>query len=88
MRADPQLLLKPLILEVVGAAEHATDICADLHVVLAGRLEAEHGVVAGHVANIEGRDADAMRDLGDGRIGKITDFILRIKQQWESGRSA
>src|SRR5665213_3314918 len=29
--------------QVVGAAQHATDVGADLHVVFADRLEAQHG---------------------------------------------
>src|ERR1700738_1702329 len=57
-----QLLLESLV-EVVGAAQHATDIGADLDVVLARRLEAQHGVVAGHVAYFEFGQAQSVGDL-------------------------
>ncbi len=60
--ADAQLLLEALV-DLVAAAQHATDVGADLHVVFARRLEAQHGVVAGHVAHFELGDADALRPL-------------------------
>ena len=60
--ADAELFLEALV-DVVSAAQHATDIGADLNVVFAGGLEAQHGVVGGHVAHVELGDADALRRL-------------------------
>ena len=60
--ADAELVLEALE-DLVAAAQHAADVGADLHVVLAGRLEAQHGVVGGHVAHVELGDADALGNL-------------------------
>src|ERR1035437_9082067 len=54
---DAQLLLETLV-DIVAATQHATDVGAHLHVVSACRFETEHGVVAGHIADIEFGDAD------------------------------
>ena len=62
LMANAEFFLKALV-NVVGAAKHATDIGADLHVVFAGGLEAQHGVVGGDVANVEFGDADALQPL-------------------------
>ena len=59
---DAELFLEALI-HIVGAAQHATDVGADLHVEFARRLEAQHRVVGSHVAHIEFGDADALRLL-------------------------
>ena len=72
---------------IVGAAQHATDIGADLDVVSAGGLEAQHGVVGGHVADFEFGDADALRDFGDHRVGEIADLVLRIEQHGNQRRA-
>jgi len=45
---------------LVAAAQHAGDVGADLHVVLARRLGAQHGVVAEDVAHIELKQIEAL----------------------------
>src|ERR1700728_2146242 len=50
--ADTEFFLQ-VFKEIVRAEQHAADIGADLNVVFAGRLEAEHGVVAGHIADVK-----------------------------------
>ncbi len=66
--------------DLVAAAQHAGDVGADLHVVLACRLGAEHGVVRKHVAYVQLEDADALRDLGDDGVGDVADLVLRVEQ--------
>ena len=83
---DAELFAEALV-DVVGSAQHATDVGADLDVEFAGRLEAEHGVVGGDVAHFELGDADAAGDLGDDRVGEIADFILRVEQHGDEGRA-
>ena len=84
--ADAELFLKALV-DVIGAAQHATDVGADLHVVFAGRLEAQHGVVGGDVAHFEFRDADALGHFGDHRVGEIADLVLRVEQHGNQRRA-
>ena len=85
--SDAKLFLEALV-DFVSAAQHATDVGADLHVVFAGRLEAQHRVVGGHVAHFEFGDADALGHFGDHRIGEIADFVLRIEQHGNQRRAA
>jgi hypothetical protein len=77
--ADAELFAEALV-DFVGAAQHATDVGADLNVVFAGGLEAEHGVVGGDVAHFKLGDADAAGNLGDDRVGEIANFVLRVEQ--------
>ncbi len=76
---DAELLLETFV-DLVGAAQHATDIGADLDVVFAGGLEAEHGVVGGDVAYFKLGNADALGDLGDDCVGEVADLVLRVEQ--------
>src|ERR1039457_1457055 len=48
--SDTEFLLEALV-QIVGSAQHATDIGTHLNVVGAHRLEAQHGVVGRHVAD-------------------------------------
>src|SRR5580698_5755414 len=77
--ADAELILQ-VFEEIVAAAQHAADVGADLYVVLAGGLEAQHGIVAGHVADVERRDADARGDFFDQGVGEISDLVLGVEQ--------
>ncbi len=58
--SDAQPLLA-VVQNLVAAAQHAADIRADLHVVLARRLGPQHGVVAQHAAHIEVEDVRCAR---------------------------
>ena len=60
--ADAELVLA-VVEDLVAAAQHAGDVGADLHVVLAGGLGAQHGVVAEDVAHVEVEEAEALGDL-------------------------
>src|ERR1700722_12441951 len=66
--ADAELVLK-MVEEVVTTAQHATDVGADLDVVLAYGLEAKHGIVSGDVAHFKRSFAKAMDDFFDECIG-------------------
>ena len=71
--------------DLVAAAQHAGDVGADLHVVFAGGLGAEHGVVGEHVADIELEDVDAGGNLVDDGFGDVADLILRVEQHGDEG---
>ena len=49
--------------DLVAAAQHAGDVGADLHVVLAGGLDAQHGVVTEDVADVEVEKIEARRQF-------------------------
>src|SRR5579863_6939865 len=85
--ADAELFAEALV-DFVGSAEHATDVGADLDVVLAGRLEAKHGVVGGDVAHLKLGDADAAGNLGNDRVREIADLVLRVEQHGNQRRAA
>src|ERR1017187_4928636 len=74
---DAKLFLEPLV-DIVGSEQHATDVGADLDIEFACRLEAEHGVVRGHIADVERCDPYAPGNFGDYRVREIAHFILRI----------
>ncbi len=77
--ANAEFFLKAFV-NLVGAAQHATDVGADLHVEFAGGLEAQHGVVGGDVANVEFVMPMRCGDLGDDGVGEIADLVLRVEQ--------
>src|SRR5580658_4275772 len=74
---NAQLFLKALV-KIVGAAQHAADVGADLHVVFARRLEAQHRVVRGHVTHLKFGNADPLGYFRNHRVGEIADLILRV----------
>ncbi len=80
--ADAEFFLEALV-DVVRAAQHATDVGADLDVVFAGRLEAEHGVVGGDVAHFELGDADASGDLRRRRRRRDSQLRPARRAAWE-----
>src|ERR1017187_6258532 len=84
---DLQLLPEAFV-DLISAAQHATDVGADLHVEPSCRLEAQHGVVAGHVAHLEFGDVDARGHFGDDRIGEVANLVLRIEQHGNQRRAA
>src|SRR6266850_3634025 len=63
-----------------AAAQQATDVGADLHVVLAHGLGVEHGVVTDHVAHFKLAQFHPLGDLLNDFLREIPDLILRIKQ--------
>src|SRR5579863_3430818 len=85
--ADVKLFAEAFV-DLVGSAQHATDIGADLNVVFAGRLEAKHGVVGGDVAHLKLGDADAAGNLGNDRVREIADLVLRVEQHGNQRRAA
>src|SRR5580704_14703120 len=76
-----------MVEDLVAAAEHARDVGADLHVVLACGFGAEHGVVAEDVAYVEFEEVEALGDLGDYGIGDIADLVLRVEQHRDECRA-
>src|SRR6266567_2615866 len=84
--ADAQLFLEALV-EVIGAAQHATDIGADLDIEFACGLETQHGVVTGHIAHFELGKAQPVGNLGHHRVGKVADLILRVEQHGDQRRT-
>ena len=84
--ADAELGLA-VIEDLVATAQHAGDVGADLQVVLAGWLGAQHGVVRKHVAYVQLKNADALGDLGDDGVGDIADLILRVEQHGHERRA-
>ncbi len=64
----------------VAVAQHAGDIRADLHVVLAHRLGPQHGVVAEYALHIVFADVDAPGNLGNHRVGNVTHLVLSVEQ--------
>ena len=60
--------------------QQATDVGADLHVVLAQRLAVQHGVVRQHLVDLQRRHAHAPRHFVDQLVGDRADFILRVQQ--------
>ena len=70
-----------------AAPQHATDIGAHLHVELARRLEAQHRVVARHVAHFKRRNRSRSAISCNHRIGQIPNLILRIQQHGNQRRA-
>src|SRR5664280_1887617 len=66
--------------DVVGPAQQAAHIGADLEVVLADRTRAQHRVIADDVAHFQVWQFRALRDLVDGLIRQRADFVLDIQQ--------
>ncbi len=79
-------LLSAMVEHFFGAAQHATDVGADLHDVLAGRLGSQQGVITDDVANLELRQLDSLGDFANHIISEVPDFILRIKKKRNQGR--
>ncbi len=83
---DAELFLEALV-DIVGAAQHATDIGADLNIEFSRGLEAQHRIIGGDVAHFEFRDADALGDFGDDRVRKVAHLILRVEQHGDQSRT-
>src|SRR5437899_12826377 len=62
-------------------AQHAGNIGAHLHVVLATRLRSQHGVVADYIAYFELSEVKTRRQFSDHYIAQLTDFVMRIKKR-------
>ena len=73
--------------QLKAAAQHAGNVRADLHVVLAGGHGAQHGVVAEDVAHVELEQVEALCDLGDHVVGDVADLVLRVEQHGDQGRT-
>src|SRR6185503_18352894 len=68
--SNSKLVLEALV-NIVSSAQHATDVGADLDVVLAGRLEAEHRVIGSYISNVEFGNPDAVGNFRNHGVGKI-----------------
>ncbi len=84
--ADAELGLA-VVEDLVAAAQHAGDVGADLDVVLAGGLGAQHGVVAEDGADVEVEEVEALGDLLDDGLGDVADLILRVEQHGDERRA-
>jgi len=73
-------LLASMFQQLVGIMQQATDVGADLHMVLAARLAVQHAVVGNHFVDLQRRHADALGDFLNQLIGNRPDFILRIEE--------
>jgi len=83
--ADTQLVFA-VVENLVPAAQHAGDIRAHLHVVLACRFCAQHRVVRKHVANVQLEKVDALCDLGNHGVGDVSHLILCVQQHGNERR--
>ena len=77
--ADFQALFGSLE-NVVAAAQHAGDVGADLHVVLAHRLAMQHGVILERFLDLHGAKIEARGDFRDHFVADETEFVLRVHQ--------
>src|SRR5580704_1085903 len=82
--ADAEFILEAFE-KFIAAAQHATDIGADLHIEFARGLEAQHGVVGGDVAHFKRRDGEALGDLVDHGVGEVPDLILGVEEHGDQG---
>ena len=64
----------------VAVAQQATDVGADLHVILPQRLAVQHGVVADHFIHLQRSHAHAPGHFLDQLVGYRADLILRVEQ--------
>src|SRR5947209_8685923 len=83
--ADAKLLLT-MVKQFLSAAQHAGNIGTHLHVVLAQRLGAQHGVVADHVAHLQLGQINFPCDVCNRRVREIAQLILRVKQHGDKER--
>ncbi len=66
--------------QLVGVVQQATDVGADLHVILAARLAVQHAVVGNHFVDLQRRHADALGHFLHQFVGDRPDLILRIEE--------
>ena len=76
---NPELLAGVLV-QLVAIVQQATDVGADLDVILAQRLGVQHGVVGHHFVDLQRRHANARGDFVDQFLGHRADFVLRVHQ--------
>ena len=60
--------------------QQATDIGADLHVILPQRLAVQHRVVGEHFVDLQRRHAHAPGHFVDQFVGDCAHFVLRVQQ--------
>ena len=85
--ADAELCLA-VVEDLVAAAQHAGDVGADLHVVLARRYRAKHRVIAKDVANVELKEIEAGWQSRGWRPRRRSRFRPARRAAWERGPSA
>src|SRR5437879_8625386 len=62
---------------IVGAAQHAAQVCADVEPVLAGRRQMEQRVEGRHTLHVAGVQLKLVRDLGHRLRGEVPELLLR-----------
>src|SRR5262249_35069308 len=67
-------------------AQHAGNVCAHLHVILAHRPGMQQGVVADNVAHFQFSQFCLLRDMSDCFITQITNLVLCIEEHWNEER--
>ena len=77
--ADAECLLA-MVVKLVGSAQHAADIGADLDVIFACRPGAQHGVITDHIADFQFRQLGLPRQMRHNIIRDRANFILAVKQ--------
>jgi hypothetical protein len=73
-------LFPAMIKNFFAAAQHATDVGADLHVILSHRLGVQQRIVADHVAHLQFSQIGLFCQIGNGFVGQVPNFVLRVQQ--------
>src|SRR6266851_2192660 len=75
--ADFEALLG-LVEQLIAAAQHARDVGADLHVVLAHGLAAQHGVIRQRLFHLHRAQIEPLRDFRDHFVAYAAVLVLRV----------
>ncbi len=65
---------------IVTATQHASDVGADLDVMLAHRLAMQHRVVGERLFDLNGAEIEASGNFRDHFVADETEFVLRVQQ--------
>src|SRR6202022_2317981 len=84
--ADFELLLNELI-QLIPAAQHAGNVCADLHVIFSRALTAQHRVIPHRLGDLQRIQVKAARDRCNHVLGDVTELVLRVKQHGNQRRT-
>src|SRR5690242_7262170 len=71
-------LLASVLVQLHAADEKATDVGADLDVILPHGLAMKHGIVAHHLVDLKGRNFAAPGDFVDQLRRDGADLVLRV----------
>ena len=83
--ADPELLFRVFV-QFLAAHQHATDVGAYLHVILAHRLAMQHRIIADHFIHLQRCDAAALGHFVDQFRRNRSHFVLCVNQHRDHGR--